>query len=62
LGGIILPNRHKEAEMFFEASIAWGLLSLVFGVLILVFPKLLSYFAGAYLIIIGLVIIIGAFF
>ncbi len=48
--------------MFFEASIAWGLLSLVFGVLILVFPKLLSYLAGAYLIIIGLVMIIGAFF
>lgn len=36
-----------------------GIASLVFGVIVMIFPKILNYLIGIYLIIIGILAIIG---
>jgi len=36
-----------------------GIASLVFGVIVMIFPKILNYLVGIYLIIIGIMAIIG---
>ena len=36
-----------------------GVASLVFGVIVMIFPKILNYLVGIYLIIIGIMAIIG---
>ena len=36
-----------------------GIASLVFGVIVMIFPKILNYLVGIYLIIIGILAIIG---
>ncbi len=41
--------------------LATSVISLIFGILILIFPKLLNYIVAIYLIIIGLLGIIGHF-
>ena len=38
-----------------------GIASLVFGVIVMIFPKILNYLVGIYLIIIGIIAIIGYF-
>jgi len=38
-----------------------GIASLVFGVIVMIFPKILNYLVGIYLIIIGIMAIIGYF-
>jgi uncharacterized membrane protein HdeD (DUF308 family) len=38
-----------------------GIASLVFGVIVMIFPKILNYLIGIYLIIIGIMAIIGYF-
>jgi hypothetical protein len=41
-------------------GMVWGIVTLVFGVIIIIFPKLLNYLVGVYLIIFGLLAVIGA--
>jgi uncharacterized membrane protein HdeD (DUF308 family) len=36
-----------------------GIASLVFGVIVMIFPKILNYLVGIYLIVIGIMAIIG---
>jgi uncharacterized membrane protein HdeD (DUF308 family) len=36
-----------------------GIASLVFGIIVMIFPKILNYLVGIYLIIIGIMAIIG---
>ena len=36
-----------------------GIASLVFGIIVMIFPKILNYLVGIYLIIIGILAIIG---
>ena len=36
-----------------------GIASLIFGVIVMIFPKILNYLVGIYLIIIGIMAIIG---
>jgi len=36
-----------------------GIASLVFGVIVMIFPKILNYLVGIYLIIIGIMAIVG---
>jgi uncharacterized membrane protein HdeD (DUF308 family) len=38
-----------------------GIASLIFGVIVMVFPKILNYLVGIYLIIIGIMALIGYF-
>jgi len=38
-----------------------GIASLVFGVIVMIFPKILNYLVGIYLIIIGIMAIVGYF-
>lgn len=38
-----------------------GIASLIFGVIVMIFPKILNYLVGIYLIIIGIMAIIGYF-
>lgn len=38
-----------------------GIASLVFGIIVMIFPKILNYLVGIYLIIIGIMAIIGYF-
>ena len=38
-----------------------GIASLVFGIIVMIFPKILNYLIGIYLIIIGIMAIIGYF-
>ena len=38
-----------------------GIASLVFGVIVMIFPKILNYLVGIYLIVIGILAIIGYF-
>jgi len=38
-----------------------GIASLVFGVIVMIFPKILNYLVGIYLIIIGIMALIGYF-
>jgi uncharacterized membrane protein HdeD (DUF308 family) len=38
-----------------------GVASLVFGVIVMIFPKILNYLVGIYLIVIGILAIIGYF-
>ena len=38
-----------------------GIASLIFGVIVMIFPKILNYLIGIYLIIIGIMAIIGYF-
>jgi uncharacterized membrane protein HdeD (DUF308 family) len=38
-----------------------GIASLIFGVIVMVFPKILNYLVGLYLIIIGIMALIGYF-
>ncbi|MCX6000207.1 MAG: DUF3096 domain-containing protein [Chloroflexi bacterium] len=40
-------------------SLWMGIASLVFGVTVMIFPKILNYLVGIYLIIIGIMAIIG---
>jgi hypothetical protein len=41
--------------------LAYPLISLIFGVLILIFPRLLNYIVALYLIIVGIVGLVGYF-
>jgi uncharacterized membrane protein HdeD (DUF308 family) len=38
-----------------------GIASLIFGVIVMIFPKILNYLVGIYLIIIGIMALIGYF-
>jgi uncharacterized membrane protein HdeD (DUF308 family) len=38
-----------------------GIASLIFGVIVMIFPKILNYLVGIYLIIIGIMAMIGYF-
>jgi uncharacterized membrane protein HdeD (DUF308 family) len=40
-------------------GLVMGIASLVFGLIVMIFPKILNYLVGAYLIIIGIMAIIG---
>ena len=43
-----------------QMGLLWGIVTLIFGTIIIIFPKLLHYLVGAYLIIFGLLAVIGA--
>jgi len=43
-----------------QMGMVWGIVTLFFGVIIIIFPKLLNFLVGAYLIIFGLLAVIGA--
>ena len=46
----------------FPALGLWmGIASLIFGVIVMVFPRILNYLVGIYLIIIGIMALIGYF-
>ena len=38
-----------------------GIASLIFGVIVMIFPKILNYLVGIYLIIIGIMALVGYF-
>ena len=38
-----------------------GIASLIFGIIVMIFPKILNYIVGVYLIIIGIMALIGYF-
>ena len=38
-----------------------GIASLIFGVIVMIFPKILNYLVGIYLIVIGIMALIGYF-
>jgi len=40
-------------------SLWMGIASLVFGIIVMIFPKILNYLVGIYLIIIGIMAIVG---
>ena len=47
------------ATVFPALGLWMGIASLIFGIIVMVFPKILNYLVGIYLIIIGIMAIIG---
>ncbi len=43
-----------------QMGLLWGIVTCLFGVIIIIFPKLLHFLVGAYLIIFGLLAVVGA--
>ena len=43
------------------SGLIWGIVTLIFGIIVMVFPKILNYLVGFYLIIVGVLAIIGHF-
>jgi uncharacterized membrane protein HdeD (DUF308 family) len=44
-----------------ELGLYMGIASLIFGVIVMIFPKILNYLVGIYLIIIGIMALVGYF-
>ena len=42
-------------------ELVFGIIALIFGIIVLIWPKVLAYLIGAYLIIIGVIALIGHF-
>jgi uncharacterized membrane protein HdeD (DUF308 family) len=58
----------QEGGKFLMPVVEWevlglwmGIASLIFGVIVMIFPKILNYLVGIYLIIIGIMALIGYF-
>jgi uncharacterized membrane protein HdeD (DUF308 family) len=49
------------ASIFPTLGLWMGIASLIFGVIVMIFPKILNYLVGIYLIIIGIMALIGYF-
>lgn len=48
--------------MIFELShllLLWGIITVIFGIMVIFFPKILNYLIGVYLIVVGLMAVIG---
>jgi uncharacterized membrane protein HdeD (DUF308 family) len=43
-----------------NASLLWGVISIVFGLLVLAFPKILNYIVAFYLILVGILMVVAA--
>jgi hypothetical protein len=43
-----------------QMGLLWGIVTCIFGAIIIIFPKLLHFLVGAYLIIFGLLAVLGA--
>ncbi len=50
--------------MFFETSgsLIFGIISLVCGIIVMVHPKILNYMVGIYLILVGILALVGRIF
>jgi uncharacterized membrane protein HdeD (DUF308 family) len=55
------PKRQRMKQMNLDFLVVSPIVALIFGVLILIFPRLLNYLVAIYLIIVGILGILGVF-
>ena len=66
IGGRAIQAGYCRNEVYIMPVVDWptlglwmGIASLVFGIIVMIFPKILNYLVGIYLIIIGIMAIVG---